>query len=162
MELLGVLSDSHDDLDRVCRTVAILKERAVSTVIHCGDITSPETVALLAGLKVHWVFGNCDSNRSALRSAMLRHGHVCHGRHGHVERAGRSIAFTHGDDYGLLTRLLNTGGHDLVLHGHTHLREERSVGATKLLNPGALRHADPPGFALVSLPSLEVEWIELP
>ena len=161
MELLGVLSDTHDEAVRVRRAATILRGRGVGTIVHCGDITSPETVVLLAGLQVHWVFGNCDWDRPALRGAMLRHGHVCHGRHGVIERAGLSIAFTHGDDLGLLRRLLGRGGHDLVLHGHTHRREERSVGATRLFNPGAMAYAETPGFALVSLPSLEVEWIGL-
>ncbi|NOZ94230.1 MAG: metallophosphoesterase family protein [Acidobacteria bacterium] len=162
MELLGVLSDSHDELARLRAAANILRDRGVTTVIHCGDITSPESVALLAGLPVQWVFGNCDWSQAALRRAMLLHGHMCHGRHGTLKRAGRSIAFTHGDDPVLLTRFLESGGHDLVLHGHTHRREERRVGAAKLLNPGALRHADPPGFALVTLPSLHVQWFDLP
>ncbi len=163
MELLGVLSDSHDETARLRAAAAILRDRGAATVIHCGDITSPESVAMLAGLPVHWVFGNCDWDHSALRGAMIEHGHICHGRQGGViERAGRSIVFTHGDDPALVARLLGAGAHDLILHGHTHRREERRVGAAKLLNPGALRHADPPGFALVTLPSLHVQWFDLP
>ena len=161
MELLGVLSDTHDHLDRVRRAAAILRERHVTTVVHCGDITSTEVVAALTGLPVHWVFGNCDWTHHALRSAMLRHGHLCHGRHGTIERAGRSIAFTHGDDPALLARLVESGAHHLVLHGHTHLRQRRLAGATTVLNPGALRYADPPGFAIVTLPDLDAEWIDL-
>jgi len=161
MELLGVLSDSHDQVERVRRAASIFRGRAVTTIVHCGDITTAGTVAALSGLPVHWVFGNCDWSRSALRTAMLHHGHLCHGRRGAIERAGLSIAFTHGDDAGILSGLVESGSHHLVLHGHTHLRELRRAGATTVLNPGALHHADPPGCAIVRLPSLAVEWIDL-
>ncbi len=52
--------------------------------------------------------------------------------------------------------------HDLVLHGHTHLRRDENLAGTRILCPGALAHASPTGFAVLTLPDLSVEWIDLP
>jgi len=161
MKRLAVLSDSHDDLGAVRRARRLLEARGVGTVIHCGDITSPGTVSELGGLDVHWVFGNCDLHRGGLAAAMEREGHTCHGTHGVLELEGVSLAFTHGDRPELLRELLDSGDHRAVLHGHTHLRERSTPDGILLLCPGALAHAEPPGFAILTLPGLRVEWVEV-
>ncbi len=161
MELVAVLSDSHDNLGAMRRAARLLEARGVSTVIHCGDITSPSTVEELGGFEVHWVFGNCDVDRGGLAAAMARHGHVCHGIQGVLEKDGLSLAFTHGDRPALLRELVASGEHRIVLHGHTHLRDRSILDGTLVLCPGALAHADPPGFAILTLPGLEVEWVEI-
>ena len=157
---IAVASDTHDALDRVLRLRAELEARGVGTLIHCGDITGPAVVRALDGLEVHWVFGNCDHDRPALEAAMRAAGHRCHGPAGELEFEGRRIAFTHGDRAPLLAALL-ASGHDIVLHGHTHLRRDERIGASRVLCPGALYHVHPATFAILTVPALDVEWVEL-
>jgi|AMFO01.1.fsa_nt_gi Predicted phosphoesterase len=84
MGRIAILSDSHDQVSRLASVVDLLRTRGIDTAVHCGDITSPRAVEALSGLSVHWVFGNCDFDREALRAAMVRCGHVCHGWRGEL------------------------------------------------------------------------------
>jgi putative phosphoesterase len=144
------------------RDAAVILARAgVETVVHCGDITSPQAVKTLAAFDVHWVLGNCDWDEQALRAAMQRAGHTCHGLRGKLEIEGRRIAFSHGHRPELLRAMTLDPEFDLVLHGHTHVRSNEANGGPRVLCPGALHHANPPGFAMVSVPGLEVEWVEV-
>jgi Predicted phosphoesterase len=73
----------------------------------------------------------------------------------------RRLAFTHGDRARLLAALIASPGYDLVLHGHTHLRRDEPAAGVRVVCPGALAHASPPGFAVLDLPTLHLEWIDL-
>ncbi len=46
--------------------------RNVNAVIHCGDIDDAETVWLFQGFTAHFVFGNCDKDKHAIRQAAPR------------------------------------------------------------------------------------------
>ncbi len=158
---IGVLSDSHDALDRLEWARELLSSRGIELAIHCGDICSPDAVRILSGLQVHWVFGNCDFDQAGLKRAMSRAGHTCHPRTGRLTIEGREIAFTHGDRPQLV-RTLVAERPDLILVGHSHVRGERLVDGIRIMNPGALHRANPAGFALVRFPQVSVEWVEIP
>jgi len=119
----------------------------VTTVLHCGDIEDPDAVEPFSGLDAHFVFGNCDGDRSGLRKAIARAGLHLHEPFGHLELAGVRLAFVHGDDGVLLRDLENSGHFDYLFHGHTHRAGERKVGATRVINPGALHRAQPQDFS---------------
>jgi len=38
---IGLISDSHDHIDNIRKSVEVLKDRGVSLVIHAGDFVSP-------------------------------------------------------------------------------------------------------------------------
>jgi len=161
MTRIALLSDSHDQVVRLGSVVKVLQGRGIGTAIHCGDITSPRAVEALSGLTVHWVFGNCDFDREGLRAAMAGCGHVCHGLRGELAMGGRRLAFTHGDRAQLLSALIASPGFDVVLHGHTHVRRDDLNNGVRVVCPGALAHAAPLGFAILELPTLDLEWIDL-
>ncbi|MCD4750240.1 MAG: metallophosphatase family protein [Thermoanaerobaculales bacterium] len=156
---IAVLSDSHGQLVRLEVVAGILRDRGIGTVFHCGDITTPSAVDTLADFEVHWVFGNCDWDEGRLRAAMSRWDHTCHGLWGEVEVGGRRVAFTHGHRFALFKSLLATREFDLVFHGHTHDRRDEIEDGTRVICPGALHHADPPGFVILTLPDLEAHWV---
>jgi putative phosphoesterase len=54
------------------------------------------------------------------------------------------------------------GEHDLVVYGHTHEREERAVGRTRIVNPGEVCGwlGGVPSFATYETGSGEVEFHE--
>lgn len=158
---LAVISDSHNEIARLENAAALMKGAGVKTVVHCGDITSRKAVAALGAFDAHWVLGNCDWDETNLREAMQRWGHTCHGLQGTLEVEGVSLAFTHGHRFELLRALTLGGGFDLVMHGHTHVRRDERENGTRILCPGALHHASPPGFVLLGLPGLEIEWVDV-
>jgi putative phosphoesterase len=159
---IGIVSDTHDRRAAAVWALEELRRRGVRTVLHCGDIESPEMVALFRGLDAHFVQGNCDSDRDGLAAAAAALGATWHGAWGTLERAGRKLAFLHGDDAGLWADLENSGQFAFLFHGHTHQAEDRRVGPTRVINPGALYRARPKTFAVLDLSDDTLELIAVP
>lgn len=159
--LLGVVSDTHGQVEFTRQAVRMLSSFEVQAVLHCGDIGSEEIIPLFAGWPTHFVFGNVDYDENRLRSAISAAGQTCHERFGSLALAGRRIAFLHGDDSALLRESTCSGKWDLVCHGHTHIAKQQLVGPTLVLNPGALYRANPHSLAVVELPSLEVTAVKV-
>lgn len=159
--ILGIVSDTHGQMEFTRQAVRMLSSFEVHAVLHCGDIGSEEIIPLFADWPTHFVFGNVDYDESQLRSAISIAGQTCHERFGSLILAGRKIAFLHGDDAALLRECSTNGKWDLVCHGHTHVARQQQVGSTLVLNPGALYRANPHSLAIVELPSLEVTAVRL-
>ncbi len=78
--LVGILSDTHDQLVRTECAVRLLRSQGVEALIHCGDLTTPAIVAACAGLPFWFVLGNHDAdNVPALQAAAQEHGATCLG-----------------------------------------------------------------------------------
>jgi putative phosphoesterase len=149
--LLGVVSDTHGRRDAAARALALLRARGAGTVVHCGDIDDAATVALFRGLDAHFVFGNCDADRAGLRAAIRAAGATLHEPFGHLELAGRALAFLHGDDKALMRDVEQSGHFDYLFCGHTHEAGEHRAGPTRVINPGALHRARPKTFLVLNL-----------
>jgi putative phosphoesterase len=144
---IGVVSDTHDNTAAVESALRLLTDRGVELVLHCGDIESPETVQLFAGVPTHFVFGNCDgewtaraSSRdySALREAIVAIGAKVQEPFGNLELAGKKLAWAHGHEQGLFRSLENSDHFDYLFYGHSHVAAEHRTGRTRVINPGAL------------------------
>jgi putative phosphoesterase len=153
---IGILSDTHGNRRTVNLALADLRDRGVTTILHCGDIDDPETVTLFRGFTTHFVFGNCDYDKAALREAMSDIGATLHDSFGSVEIEGVKLAFTHGDDKVLMRDVERTGYYDFLFYGHTHQAEEHRTGPTRVINPGALHRARPKTFIVLDLESHNV------
>jgi len=156
--LIAVISDTHDRTSSVQTAVEIMAERGVELIVHCGDICAGDTVRLFPA-HTHFVFGNCDYDRVEIERAIADIGATLHGAWGHLDLAGHSLAFTHGDDRHLLHELEHADTFDFLFHGHTHIAKEHRTGKTRVVNPGALQHVAQRTFILLELPSGEVETI---
>jgi uncharacterized protein len=156
---IGVLSDTHGEVQRVEQARCLLEKRHVSLLIHCGDVGF-EILPLLKGLRTHFVQGNMDAPNQ-LREAITAPEHTYHGEFGALEIEGRSVAFLHGHDVKLLRDTIHSGQWDLVCCGHSHVYSCHFEGRTLVLNPGALARTSHPSLALVEMPSLEVTQVSL-
>jgi putative phosphoesterase len=138
--LLGLLTDTHDNLPALDAALTAFRSRGVRHVLHAGDITAPATVERLKGFEAVLVFGNNDRDRVGLLAAAVRAGATI-GDGWQGELGGLRIAVEHGDRASALTSLVRSGRYDVVVTGHTHrLRDER-FGRTRVINPGALYRA---------------------
>ena len=160
MKRIGIISDTHGQVDYTQEAVRLMESLDVELVIHCGDIGTAEVVEQFARWPSHFVFGNVDEPRR-LRAAIAGCRQTCHERFGWLELEGRKIAFLHGDDLALLAETIAGQEYDLVCHGHTHVRKQEQRGKTLVLNPGAIYRANPHTFAIVDLPGLEVNSVAI-
>ena len=156
---LGVISDTHDQLARIERALALLRAEGAEMVIHCGDMESPAAVAPFAGRAAHFVYGNCDWDVDGLARAIAAAGGTLHGRFGHLEVEGVPLAFLHGDDARMLRDVEVSGAYAFLFHGHTHVAGERVSGPTRVINPGALHRATTKTCLLLDLPSGEARHL---
>jgi putative phosphoesterase len=138
---IGVLSDTHGRADTVAKTLAEFRARGVDLLVHCGDIDDADTVAAFAGWTAHFVYGNCDGDHVGIRRAIEDIGATLHDPFGHLELAGKQIAWLHGDKPGLKHDVEASGHYDYLFYGHTHVAEQHKVGKTLVINPGALFRA---------------------
>jgi uncharacterized protein len=156
---IGVVSDTHDNTDVVRTALALLQQRGVELILHCGDIESPETVRLFVDIPTHFVFGNCDNDRGRLRAAMDEIGAVLHEPWGDVELAGKKIAWLHGHERTLKAEVEAMDHFDYLFYGHTHDAEQHRVGRTLVANPGALYRAVPKQCVVLDLECGELESV---
>jgi len=156
---IGIVSDTHGNRLMVNLALAELRQRGITTILHCGDIDDPETVALFRGFTTHFVFGNCDTDRAALHAAMTDIGATLHDHFGSVELEGVKLAFLHGDDKIRMRDVERSEYYDFLFYGHTHEAEEHRSGPTRIINPGALHRARPKTFVVLDLGSREIESV---
>lgn len=168
---IGVLGDTHDKIKSLRTALAGLKERGAELLIHTGDICEPEVVAEFDGWRTHFVFGNNDGNWTRegdgeyrrdfgkLTRAMTAVGATWQHPFGHIELAGKKIAWTHGDNFALLADLERSGAYDYVFFGHTHVADSYATGNTRVINPGALHRARPKTCVVIDLVTGTVETV---
>jgi putative phosphoesterase len=159
---IGILSDTHDQLHRAARAVAILAAEGAEALIHCGDLTTPEVVyaCVLPDLTCHYVLGNNDYDERGIRLAIEATGGVYLGWGGEITLAGRRIAVTHGDDTRLFRRLL-AAQPDYLLSGHTHVPLNERDGLIRQVNPGALYRAREYTVAVLDLERDTLRFVKI-
>jgi uncharacterized protein len=155
---IAVLSDTHSRHATVEAAQALIEERKVDLILHCGDIDDSETVWLFPG-NTHFVFGNCDGDRAALRQAIHGIGATLHEPFGSLDLPGGKVAFVHGDVKSLFDRLEQGGEYDYLFYGHTHHAEEHRTGKTRVINPGALQRARVKTFVVLDLDSGDLQSV---
>jgi putative phosphoesterase len=158
--LIGIMSDTHDNLILVKKAIELFNGRKVGYVIHAGDYTSPFTLKLFKELKCEYVgiFGNNDGDKLLL-----------------LERAegkirnqpyiftlnNRKIVVMH--EHNVADALADSGHFDLVVYGHTHKPDVRKVKNSLVVNPGEAGSwlYGKSTVALADLDKMEAEIVEL-
>jgi uncharacterized protein len=158
---LGIISDTHGHVANTRPALRLFESLDVHTVLHCGDIGSPEIVELFTPWPTHFVFGNCDENTAELTTAIEAAGKRCHGQFGDLTLDGIRVALLHSHDRRRFRQTVDSGGYRLVCYGHTHVAAIDHRGDTVVLNPGAIYRANPHSVAIVDLPAVEATIINL-
>jgi len=138
MTLVGIVSDTHDDMARAKNAVARFRKAGVTVVIHAGDWISPFTARLFSGFKVFSVFGNNDGDFIHLNEVVEKElGGVLRRRFEKVLLDNRRVAVLHGEFEEVVNALAKSGEFDVIVRGHTHVKSIERVGDTLVLNPGS-------------------------
>jgi putative phosphoesterase len=136
---IGIISDTHDQIDRIKKAIAIFKKEKVVLVYHLGDFCSPFTLYFYKDLpcSVKAVFGNNDGDISRLSS--VKPGNMEFFDSFYTdEQNSKKIAVTHGVNENMVAALFESGKYDIILRGHTHVAEIKKSDKTILINPGSL------------------------
>jgi len=135
---LGIVSDTHDNLNHVQQAVQFFEAKGVDRVIHCGDIVAPFSATPFDSdrFEFYAVRGNNDGEW-ALANVVDEFGTYL-GECGRFAVDDTSIAVYHGTNKLLREALAKSGEYDYVFHGHTHERTIEDRGETVVVNPGGL------------------------
>ena len=160
---IAVLSDTHNNREYTNRALEATRAEGVSTIIHCGDISDPETIALFDGFSVSFALGNADRDYAGLkRSAESLTPSATVAPFFELAFDGVRVAACHGHTETLI-RLIGSGAYEYVFHGHSHRRKEERLDGTVVVNPGALGglRAQTRSFCFVDFDRKHVRFVEL-
>jgi putative phosphoesterase len=136
--MIGIMSDSHDNLEAIKDAVSLFNEKGVSAVLHAGDIVSPFTARAFKELepKLYFVFGNNEGDRLTIKEWFGEFGAEVCGNFAALEIDGLRIALLHGINDEEVNALAASGDFDVVVRGHTHIAGVVEVQGTPIINPG--------------------------
>ncbi len=168
--LVGVLSDSHDNVVGVRRAIDFFNYRGVDFVFHLGDIVSPFTLKLFSGLEADLavIFGNNDGDKLLLASIARENGFLISEPPLIIELVGKRILAFHGwrdpkYTVSLVESFARSNSFDIILYGHTHKVDLRKINGTLIVNPGEV-HGYISGkstIAIIDLDKMDVEVVEI-
>ena len=129
---VGILSDSHDNMDALKSAVTVFNEKNVDLVIHAGDLVSPFTAREINRLScpVVIVYGNNDGEILGLNKTFQ--GNIFQPPHT-IKVNEKKVLIMH--DPILLGELEKKNGFDVIIYGHLHEVDIRT-GKPVIINPG--------------------------
>lgn len=133
--MIGILSDTHDNLPRVREAVRLFNDAGCDLVIHAGDFVAPFTVDELRNLRVpvKAVFGNCDGEKAGLARAFRGIGEILEAPLV-FEHAGLRFCVSHFD--APVDGHVESKAFHVVVFGHTHRALVETRDGVLLVNPG--------------------------
>ena len=169
---IAVVSDTHDNFEKISWLIDYLNEREIKTCLHCGDLINPGGIwRFLEHYRgeLHLVPGNNDGERAVMqRMADENPEKFYFYKEGFakLELAGKKIFMIH--DSALAIMVAQGDEFDYCLGGHDHQFRRVEYGKTVFINPGNMvikdkyipREVDfPDTLAILDLESGEVEFV---
>ncbi len=133
--MIGIMSDSHDNVYAVRKAVRFFRNTECKLVIHAGDFVAPFAARELEKLDcpVKAVFGNCDGEKEGLGKVVSAFGEI----------RKAPFVFSYADKNFLIThihlpvdRYTASGKYEVIIFGHTHEAEVKRKKGVLLINPG--------------------------
>ena len=158
--LIGIISDTHDDMFSIRRAVEAFNARKVSHVIHAGDLVSPFTFEIFGELSCGFsaVFGNNDGDKILLRQ---KSGDRIYRQPLVLTLDEKKIVVVHEPD--LVDALSDSGHFHVVVYGHTHAPYIGKKNGALVINPGkaARLHKGDSTFALLNTGTMTAEVVNI-
>jgi putative phosphoesterase len=158
---IGILADTHNELARTARAVAMLMDAGAEILVHCGDISEPEMIPVVSVLPTYFTFGNHDADMVPhLERAIAECGGISLGWGDEITLAGKRIAVAHGHMHLDIRRLLALRP-DYLLSGHLHFSYDRVQDGVRRICPGALHRADEYTVATLDVRSGDLQLLSI-
>jgi putative phosphoesterase len=133
---IGLVSDTHDNIENIEKSVKVFRNNEANIVIHAGDYVSPQAIRAFQGVKLVGVYGNNDFDKSGIRDAFNDIGGQIEGDLYELEIDGMMFAVYHGTQQEAKSKLVQSEKYDIIVCGHTHRTQNTTVGKTIVVNPG--------------------------
>ena len=133
--LIGIMSDSHDNIPNIKKAVNKFNELQIEHLYHAGDIVSPFTFNNFKNLNcpIDFVFGNNDGEELYLiekfKGKAVFHKHL-------YEFTIDDKKFIMMHEPNNIEYLFQKQVYDVIIYGHTHKLDIRKNDKTLLINPG--------------------------
>jgi len=135
--LVGVVSDTHNNVKNIKNIIYLFNKEKVDLVIHTGDITKAETLKKFRTLDcpLVGVFGNNDRIETGLKEICDENNFTFQEPPLSLTLGNRKVAVFHEPDL-IKSYIKEHKNIDLILHGHTHRYNKQKIEDTIYFNPG--------------------------
>ena len=135
--LVGVVSDTHNNITNIENIINIFNKEEVNLVIHTGDISKAETLRLFSDLNcpMMGVFGNNDRIERGLKEVCYEYEFNFQEPPLSLSLDGKKIAVFHEPEL-IDVYIKEHADVELILHGHTHRYREETLNNIVIFNPG--------------------------
>ena len=135
--IIGVVSDTHNNLLNIDKIISIFNEKKVESVIHTGDITKANSLEKFSSLNCDFfaVYGNNDRYEFGLDKVAVDCNFIIKDPPLTLDKCHRKIVVFH-EPEPISEFLAANYEVDIILHGHTHRYREEYINKTLLFNPG--------------------------
>lgn len=133
---IAIISDTHDNIPNLEKCLSFLKKEGIKTLIHCGDVTTGETLKKLREKfegKIFLSFGNMEINETFSDIKDLKDIEIFE-EFGKLEIDNLKIGFCH--MLNLAHQKCQEENFDFIFHGHTHKPWLEKIKKCVIANPG--------------------------
>ena len=160
--LVGVVSDTHNNIKNIKKIIYLFNDEQVDLVIHTGDISKASTLEIFSNLNspLVGVFGNNDRIEEGLKEVCEEYNFNFQEPPLSLTLENKKIAVFHEPDL-IKDYIKEHKDIDLILHGHTHRYKEEKIDITVYFNPGesAGSIVGKSALGIVNLNNLEIRRI---
>lgn len=168
--LIGIMSDSHDNMAKIDAALNLFSGHGVRMIIHLGDYIAPFSLAriLRSGIRFVGIIGNNDGEKLGLKEIAMKSGQELYEPPFETEIGGKRVLMIHG--YGskdrtraIVDSIAKSGNYDLILYGHTHEPDIRIERKTMIINPGEVYGliTGKATVAVLNMDKMEIKVIEI-
>ncbi len=136
--IIGLISDTHNDVELTKKAIDIFKSWNVEFVIHSGDLTSPKIIELFQDLKCKFVLGNCDIDIELINEKSTKCGFGIVEQSCDIKIGEKHFLIIHGNEVPIFREAVASGKYDYIIKGHTHCFENYVSNNVRIINPGSL------------------------
>ncbi|MDF1515412.1 MAG: YfcE family phosphodiesterase [Anaerolineae bacterium] len=157
----GLIADTHNNQANLKAALARLWCHQVECILHAGDITSIQTLELMADFNAWISQGNMDREPGLKRCARFLYGPGRFQSVHKIQLADKHIALMHSQSHPDWIPTLHSSNFQYMVYGHTHQKEDTMVGTTRVINPGSLSGTryKPATCAILDLATDRLEWL---
>jgi putative phosphoesterase len=142
---IGIISDTHDDIENVQEAIQIFNKNKVGYVIHAGDYVFPGIIKEFENLNAKFIgiWGNNDGEKEGIMKSFKEINGELKGDIGEIEIDGIKFGIYHGTNSIIKEISCRSKKYDVLICGHTHKMEPQVSGTiennkeTFVLNPGS-------------------------